>query len=64
MIFELYGEIMYGIQTLSLPHLPQVIRTVDTRSSTFYCRTVYRDHEGLGFLAPKHHLRTSLIFTL
>ena len=26
--------------------------------------TVYRDHEGLGFLAPKHHTKTSLIFTL
>ena len=26
--------------------------------------TIYRDHEGLEFLAPKYHPKTSLIFTL
>ena len=29
-----------------------------------YSSTVYRDHEGLGFLAPKYHPKTSLIFNL
>ena len=28
------------------------------------CHTVYRDHEGLGFLAEKFHQQTSQIFTL
>ena len=29
-----------------------------------YNSTVYSDHKGLGFLAPKYHPQTSLIFTL
>jgi len=29
-----------------------------------YGSTVYKEHEGLGFLTPKYHPKTNLIFTL
>ena len=29
-----------------------------------YSSSAYRDHKGLGFLVPKYHPKTSLIFTL
>jgi len=29
-----------------------------------YSNTAYRDHEGLGFLSPKNHLKNSLTYTL
>ena len=41
---------------------PQILLNYQTTFIIQYSSTVYRDHEGLGFLAQKYHPESSLIF--
>ena len=54
-----WGQSFYSVKRImsgSQWHLPPVVLIIQ------YSSTVYRDHGGQGFLAPKYHPKTSLIY--